>query len=102
MQGLIKNACYDCHSHETEYPWYTNIAPLSWWIKGHIENGRDNLNFSEWGALDEREQIHNLEECEDMIKKEWMPLGSYARMHKKAQLSEQDRKDILSWIQSNY
>lgn len=102
VQNLISNACYDCHSNETVYPWYTNVAPLSWWIKGHIDHGRENLNFSEWGLLSDREKNHQLEECEDMIKKEWMPLGSYARMHQKARLSKNDRELLLNWIQSNY
>lgn len=99
---MFKGACYDCHSHETQYPWYTDIAPLSFWIKGHIDHGRENLNFSEWGTLQEREQLHLLEECEDMIKKEWMPLGSYARMHSKAKLTQEDRQLLIDWITSKY
>ena len=102
IQNLITSACYDCHSHETVYPWYTNVAPLSWWIKGHIDHGRENLNFSRWGEMSEREKLHSLEECEDMIKKEWMPLGSYARMHSKAKLTDQDREEIMNWIQGKY
>ena len=51
---ILKTSCYDCHSNETTYPWYTNISPLSWWIKHHINEGREELNFSEWGTFKEK------------------------------------------------
>lgn len=57
---LLKDACYDCHSHETKYPWYTNIAPVSWWIKNHIDHGREHLNFSVWADYEAKKRIINL------------------------------------------
>ncbi|MEM9546898.1 MAG: heme-binding domain-containing protein, partial [Bacteroidota bacterium] len=77
IKSKIVDACYDCHAHTTKYPWYTNIAPFSWWIKGHIDNGRRHLNFSVWGGYDAKTKGHKLEECIEYVENAWMPLGSY-------------------------
>ena len=77
----MKTMCYDCHSHESRYPWYTNIAPFSWRIKSHIDNGRKHLNFSLWGNYSDKKRAHKLEECIDMTIKHWMPTLDYKLMH---------------------
>lgn len=58
-EGILKIACYDCHSYETKYPWYTNVAPLSFWIKGHIKGGRQKVNFAEWASYDADKKRHH-------------------------------------------
>lgn len=94
----LKNACYDCHSNETTYPWYTNIAPFSWNIGGHVRNGRKKLNFSEWGNYDANQRLHKVEECIEEIEEKSMPLTTYAIMHSDARLSEEDRNNLLEWL----
>lgn len=95
---LLKDACYDCHSHETEYPWYTNIEPVSWWIAGHINEARGHLNFSKWGAYDAEKMAHKAEECGEEVEKGKMPLKSYLPMHPEARLSDAQRKRLSSWF----
>lgn len=95
---MVKSACYDCHSNETAYPWYTNVAPLSWWIKGHINGGRQNMNLSEWGSYDAEKQAHKLEEIIEEIKHEHMPLGSYTWLHSEAKLSQEDREMLVIYF----
>ena len=68
LASMLKNSCYDCHSNQVTYPWYTNIAPLSWWIKHHVNEGTRHLNFSEWGTYSARKADHKLKECFEMIK----------------------------------
>lgn len=96
---LIKSACYDCHSHETEYPWYTSVAPVSWWIKGHIEEGREHLNFSEWATYDAEKRAHKLEEAVEEVDEGHMPLDSYTWIHADARLSETQRNQLASWFE---
>ena len=69
----IKTMCYDCHSHESIYPWYTNIAPFSWRIESHIEHGLEHLNFSLWGDYHKSHRLQKLDQCVDMCSKYWMP-----------------------------
>lgn len=98
---LLKNACYDCHSNETVYPWYTNVAPISWWIKNHIKGARSKLNFSTWGSYKENKKGHLVDECHDFVEKKWMPIKSYTLMHGNAKLSETQRKALLDWFKKS-
>lgn len=97
----IKVSCYDCHSHETKYPWYTYVAPVSFWIKGHIINGREALNFSTWGELDAEDQRHLLHECAEKVEEGHMPPKGYVRMHGEAGLSEEQKKTLADWFDFN-
>jgi hypothetical protein len=87
VQIILKNACYDCHSNNTNYPWYSNIQPMGWLIAKHIKRGKDALNFSEFGSYSLRRQLSKLTEIANSIKDDIMPLPSYKMMHKYAQLS---------------
>ncbi len=100
IKTIIKDACYDCHSYETQYPWYTYVAPISFWIKGHIKGGRQHLNFSIWNSYDAKKQHHKLEECIEEIKANNMPLKSFTWTHQEAKLTDQQRTLILDWINS--
>jgi len=79
----IKSACYDCHSFESKSPWYARIAPASWLMKAHIDEGREHLNFSNWTSYQPKEQIHILEECVEEMTNNEMPLSSYTLIHGK-------------------
>lgn len=102
---LLKIACYDCHSNQPTYPWYTNIAPVSWWVKNHINEGSHHLNFSEWAAYSTKRKNHKLEECIEMVEEAEMPLDSYTWMHKEAKLTDEQRLQLVEFfkaIKSSY
>lgn len=96
--SILKNACYDCHSNNTRYPWYAHVQPLGWWMQSHIEEGRSELNFSEfgkWGAAERREV---LDHCAALIEKGKMPLRSYLPMHPEARLDDARKTLLLHWL----
>ena len=95
---LIQNACYDCHSNETKYPFYSKIVPVSLWMKGHIEDGRKHLNFSDWGNYELERQQHKLEECVEMMENGEMPLPSYTLGHPEAKLSTEQRELLMEYF----
>lgn len=95
---ILKTACYDCHSYETKYPWYTNITPVNWWVKDHIDHGREHLNFSTWGDYPARRIGRKLEECHEEVEKGVMPLKSYARAHTEARLTPEQRALVVEWF----
>lgn len=97
---IFKDACYDCHSNETEYPWYTNITPVNFWIKGHINGARDNVNYSEWGSFTENKQAHKMEESIEVLEDGRMPAKSFVLMHPEAKLSDQQKADLINWLKS--
>jgi hypothetical protein len=99
---ILKGACYDCHSNETKYPWYTSVAPLSWWIKKHINEGRKHLNFSTWADLSEKKKQHKMKEAIEEVEKGEMPLGSYTLMHPEAKLNNSDKALVLDWLKGKY
>jgi hypothetical protein len=100
IQNLLQSSCYDCHSNETIYPWYSNVAPVSWWIKKHVNDGRGHLNFSGWGEYDEKRKDHKLEEIIEEVEEHEMPLKSYLIMHSEAELKDTQREQLTTWIQS--
>lgn len=100
MSNLLKAACYDCHSNQPRYPWYSEIAPFSWWIGEHIEHGRDELNFSDWATFSKRKRDHKLEEMEEEVEEGHMPLPKYKWMHSDARLSEEQITMLKEWISS--
>lgn len=97
---ILKTSCYDCHSYKTKYPWYTSVAPISWWIGHHIKEGREHLNFSEWGAYSDKQKKHKLEECWEEVEKHKMPLNSYLWVHKAAKLSEEQAATLINWFKA--
>lgn len=97
----LKNGCYDCHSNNTIYPWYSNIQPAAWWLNSHIVEGKEHLNFDEFATLDEEGRSEMLEEIGEVIEEHEMPLSSYTLLHPKARFSEKNRLIITSWISKN-
>lgn len=99
MAGLLKAACYDCHSNQPRYPWYASVAPVSWSIAEHIEHGRDELNFSEWATYSARRRDHKLEEMVEEVEVGNMPLPGYVTMHKEAHLSSEQFEMLKTWVE---
>jgi len=85
---IARRACFDCHSNETIWPWYSNIAPFSWLIQRDVEEGRDNLNFSDWDGK-------NADEIGEMVAEDEMPPAQYLLMHPEARLSEADKQALI-------
>jgi hypothetical protein len=100
VEALLTTACYDCHSNTTQYPWYTNVAPVSWWLKNHINEGREHLNFSEWNDYDAEQKAHKVEEMIEEIKEGEMPLSSYTITHSDANLSLNQREQLIKFLSS--
>lgn len=95
---IINTSCYDCHSNESKYPWYSDIAPSSWFLKNHITEGRKHLNFSTFAMYEPKKQIHKLEECIEMVEKEKMPLDSYYLGHQDAKLTTEQRQELTKYF----
>ena len=98
VQTILQNACYDCHSNNTNYPWYSNIQPMAWMMARHIKNGKEKLNFSEFDSYSSRRQISKLKGIANQIKDDEMPLSSYKLMHSKATLTKEEKNLIINWF----
>lgn len=96
VHAILKRACFDCHSNHTDFPWYSSIAPVSWFTKMHVKEGREHMNFSIWASYDDEKKLKYLEKIPKAIKSK-MPLPSYLIMHKEAKLSEDDKKLLTEW-----
>jgi Haem-binding domain len=96
---LLRNACYDCHSHETKWPWYAHVAPVSIWIVGHMKAGREAMDFSEWPHQDFYVAIDQLDRIVDKVQARKMPLPSYTWIHAEARLTDEQRGRILKWAE---
>ncbi|HZM17560.1 MAG TPA: heme-binding domain-containing protein [Candidatus Krumholzibacteria bacterium] len=97
VAAILRGACYDCHSHETRWPWYSRVAPVAWIVARHVEHGRGDLNFSQWPRLDLEAQEHAFHDIEEQISHRKMPLRSYTWMHPEARLTEAQRQALLTW-----
>ena len=97
---ILKNTCYDCHSQETFYPWYSYTNPLGWWIRHNVNEGREDLNFSTWGYLSQEEQENLVTEAIKEIESNKMPLKSYTFAHSQAKLSSADKAQLLAWFRT--
>jgi len=100
VQGILKKSCFDCHSSQTEYPWYIYIQPVGWWMDSHIRKGKEELNFSEFGSYSKRRQMSKLKSIGESIENETMPLPSYTLIHRKARLSNEEKSLILNWVKN--
>ncbi len=98
IQTLLKNACYDCHSNETVYPDYAYIAPLSWAVKDHVNEGREHLNFSEWASFNQDLKKNMLENTVADIQQNRMPIAGYMVYHPTSRLSEADKKILADYF----
>ena len=97
VQKVLKASCYDCHSNNTVYPWYANIQPVAWWLGDHIAEGKRELNFSEFGSYSIRRKYRKLEEINEEVKDDKMPLSSYTVIHRDAKLEENQKLILANW-----
>jgi hypothetical protein len=95
--GVLKRSCMDCHSNRTDWPWYSNVAPASWFLKHHVDEGRRELSFSEWATYPKRRRERKLHEMCEQVESGEMPLKSYLPLHPEARLSDEDRRRICEW-----
>jgi len=96
---LLKRSCYDCHSNNTVYPWYSNLQPFAWWQQSHVVEGKEELNFDEFNTYNVKKKKHKLEEIAEVIENGEMPLGSYTVIHRNAILSPIEKDKLISWAQ---
>lgn len=101
VSAILRQACYDCHSHETRWPWYGKVAPSSWILARHVEKGRGDLNFSQWPVMDQEALEHAFHDIEEQLEKGKMPLRSYKWLHPEARLTEEQRALLLQWARSS-
>ncbi|MBS1686708.1 MAG: heme-binding domain-containing protein [Bacteroidetes bacterium] len=99
VSQILRPACYDCHSNYTIYPWYANVQPVASWLTHHVNEGKEELNFSEFATYSPRRQYHKLEEVIKMIDDKKMPLESYTLIHKDAILTADQRTILTQWAQ---
>jgi len=100
VQAILKNSCYDCHSNNTRYPWYATLQPGAWLMASHINEGKAELNFDEFGNYSKRRQLSKLKAIQGSIEDESMPLPSYTLIHKGARLSKTDQILLKDWIET--
>ncbi len=96
VMAVLKRSCFDCHSNHTKFPWYSNIAPASWFTKMHVKEGREHMNFSTWASYDDEKKLKYLEKIPKAIKSK-MPLPSYLLIHQDAKLSDADKELLTKW-----
>lgn len=97
IQTIFKNSCYDCHSNNTNYPWYNKIQPVSWLLENHIKKGKKELNFSEFGSYSKRKQKNKLKSIKSQVIDDEMPMFTYTLIHTNAKLTKSDKKLIKNW-----
>lgn len=97
VAAILDRSCNDCHSNKTRWPWYSNVAPVSWFVIGHVDEGRQNLNFSEWGRYNQRDVEGMLRQICREVRAGVMPLGSYTPLHRGSKLSAEDVKTLCAW-----
>jgi hypothetical protein len=100
VQAILERSCYDCHSNETRWPWYSNIAPMSWALAHDVEEGREEMSFSHWNTYSRREAEHLREELCEQVEDGEMPLKPYTLMHPRARLSDEDKRVLCGWALS--
>lgn len=102
IQNILKNSCYDCHSNNTTYPWHSAIQPVAWWLGDHINEGKKELNFSEFGTYNLRRKYKKFDEIIKEVEEDEMPLKSYTRIHQVAKLDTTEKAALLSWATNEY
>jgi hypothetical protein len=98
VEAILRTSCYDCHSNNTNYPWYSYIQPARFYMEHHIKEAKENLNFCEWGKYSKRKQENKLDRIVKQIKSNEMPLASYTLIHKNARLTNVQKKEVMDWI----
>ncbi len=98
IKNRLQVSCYDCHSNNTDYPWYSKIQPAAWYLEDHIQEGKDELNFNEWATYSDRRKNSKLRSIISQIEEDKMPLDSYTLIHRDAILSDEDKRMIIDYM----
>ena len=98
VAALLHAACYDCHSHETSWPWYAHVAPPAWLVIRDVNEGRRHLDLSDWPAADQERAAKKLDRMSEVIGYDEMPPKKYTMIHADARLTEADRKELTGWL----
>ncbi len=98
IKNTLQTSCYDCHSNNTYYPWYNKVQPVAWILESHIEEGKAELNFSDWNTYSNRRKKSKLKSIVSQIEDDKMPLISYTLIHKDAVLTQKQKTEIIDWI----
>lgn len=99
VKMILKETCFDCHSDVTRYPWYNTITPVNYWLNGHVEHGKEELNFSKWSSYSLKRKDHKLEEVIEKVEKKEMPLPSYTWTHNEAKLTDAQINAVVDWAE---
>ena len=100
VQQILKTSCNDCHSNNTNYPWYSEIAPVSWYLTSHVNEGKEHLNFSEWALYNENQRNHIIEDLLEELEEKKMPLKSYLIVHENAKMTAEQYKILINWVKT--
>ncbi len=100
VRAILKRSCNDCHSNETVYPWYSDVAPMSWGLAFHVEEGRLEMNYSVWNTYSAKKKRHKFDETCEQVTSGAMPHNQYLWLHSESQLSEEDKKILCDWAET--
>jgi hypothetical protein len=100
VRTLLRKACYDCHSNESTWPWYSHVAPVSWLVARDVDEGRRELNFSTWGEMKPERKLKKFREIAKEVEEGEMPMAIYVLLHGHAELSAAERKTIVDWARA--
>lgn len=100
IKNKMQVSCYDCHSNNTQYPWYSKVQPVAWFLEGHIKEGKAELNFNEWDSLSNRRKKSKLRSIIKQIESGEMPLTSYTLIHKEAIFSEEESQKVVKYMEN--
>ncbi len=98
VQKILEVSCNDCHSNNTVYPWYTAVQPIGWWLNNHVDEGKDEINFSEFNTYSMKRKLHKFKEIKEQVEEGEMPMSSYTMVHGEAKFSEEQKQLILKWV----
>ena len=97
IDSILKTSCYDCHSNHTVYPWYSRVQPVAWWLGGHIDEGKREINFNEFLSYKAARQYKKMADIREQVENNEMPLTSYTLIHTYAKLSEAQKTSLINW-----
>lgn len=100
VKSILAVSCYNCHSNNTNYPWYSRVQPVGWYLENHINKGKEDLNFSEFGDYSARMQQSKLKSMISQVEDGEMPLPSYTFIHREARLSENSKKRLVDYLKT--
>ncbi|MEO5642888.1 MAG: heme-binding domain-containing protein [Bacteroidia bacterium] len=101
LKNIMAVSCNDCHSDHTDYPWYTNIQPVGWWLNNHVKDGKEEINFSQFNSYRVKRKMRKFHEIAEMIEEKEMPLNTYLWIHKDAKLTDSQAKLLMDWANDN-